>query len=165
MSVYWYCAAVLTKNAEIEFANRKTPNSFKRGAVRESFVGLLGQLCKDEKRNHKVLKGLVTLDRVSSVRDIHTSSFFGQKTCRIQYLFSKMNVFPVRMKMAEGKTTLCSSGLTTTLEGVKVRANVCIDLVITQVDAGKIEELLIKNPDWFCGEIESLNEVEGTSGG
>ncbi|DAF42324.1 TPA_asm: M [Glehnia littoralis virus 1] len=161
MSTFWFCAAILTKNAELEFANRKTPKSFKSGSVRESFNGLLAQMCKGDKEKCAILRGLVRLNRVSSVRDIHTSSFFGPRTCRIQYLFSPMNVFPAKVKIAEGKTTLCSSGLTTLLEGTKIRANVCVDLVITAVDSEKIDELLIEHPEWFSGEIDDLNCILG----
>lgn len=157
MSTFWCCVAILTRNVELEFANRKTPKSFKSGSVRKSFNGLLTQICNGDKEKCAILKGLVRLNRVSSVRDIHTSSFFGPRTCRIQYLFAPMNVFPVKTKIVEGKTTLCSSGLTMMLEGTKIRANVCIDLVVTTVEHDKIDELLAEHPEWFSGEIDDLN--------
>ncbi|WOZ13920.1 matrix protein [Chelidonium yellow mottle associated virus] len=163
MTTYWICASVLTKHAEIEFANRRSPASFKAGAVREAFIDLLGQLSKTGSDKHKILKGLLDLNRVSSIKDMHTSSFFGQRTCRIQYMFSEMNVFPVERKLEEGKTTLCSCGLTAVLEGTKVRANVCVDLVITSIDPDKIECLLSESPEWFCGEIEDLNLDDKTT--
>ncbi|DBA37100.1 TPA_asm: M [Pelargonium alphacytorhabdovirus 1] len=160
MSKTWICAAVYAKHSEIELSERKRLKDFSNASLIRGYCDLLSHLGASNPDAVKVLVGLIARKRYTALTDVSTSAFFGPKTMRVQYVLDKMNVFPMDRKLTEGKTTFRADGLTTVINGAKIRANVQIDVVISIIPAEEIDSILKSKPFWFCGELDLGPSIE-----
>nr|QBS46641.1 matrix protein [Raspberry vein chlorosis virus] len=150
----WRGISIIYKSASLDFKKGYGPIKLTHNGEISSAIGALLSEAGGTKTVVTILRSMIDHKHARNFVDHYTSPLLGPKTQRLNFVFPKFVVvpFPANIPCVHEKIT--AIGKRGKIGGRDVVSAFDIDVVITEIDPGKVKKLLSETPEWFIGELE-----------
>ncbi|DBA37055.1 TPA_asm: M [Medicago alphacytorhabdovirus 1] len=152
----WVCVSIYNSVFEVELGGQKPVSAIRTGGLDQKMLELLSSNLKPEQKDWilKVLHFMLSGGRTAKCIDCRTSPYLGPKTKRVSYIFDKHNVFFNPTEISLQKVQIREIAKQSVLDGVTLRASICMDIVPKMFSRERMQKALVENPGWFCGTLD-----------
>ncbi|QBS46633.1 matrix protein [Raspberry vein chlorosis virus] len=152
--MFWRGISIQYKYASLDFKKGVSPIKLTHNGEISSAIGSLLLGAGGSKHVINILRSMIDHKHARNFVDYYTSPLLGPKTQRLNFAFPKFVVVPFPANIPCGREKLTAIGKKGKIGGREVISAFDIDVVITDIEPGKIKTLLVETPGWFIGELE-----------